>query len=228
MGLFDHFPYTNFHELNLDWILQMLQKIDKTMNEFVAINALKYADPIQWNITSQYEKNTIVIDPQSGTAYISVQPVPVGVTLTDTDYWAVVFDLEQFVTKANGNFTVRVEEQTTDDKKTELVSLDKLDISENKKFLKVDKDFNQEDINNRDASIENLENEKKLKDDRENNLKTMNQFIKQDKERTYKQIFQGKFIEKYNYRYLFSNFVLFELFLLYHKLINHSFRFLLY
>ena len=113
MGLFDHFPYTNFHELNLDWILQMLQKIDKTMDEFVAINALKYADPIQWDITSQYEKNTIVIDPQSGTAYISTQPVPVGVALTNTDYWNVVFDLEQFVTKANGNFTPRVEEQTT-------------------------------------------------------------------------------------------------------------------
>ena len=113
MGLFDNFPYTNFHELNLDWILQMLQKIDKTMDEFVAINSLKYADPIQWDITSQYEKNTIVIDPQSGTAYISVQPVPVGVILTNTDYWTVVFDLEQFVTKANNNFTLRVEEQTT-------------------------------------------------------------------------------------------------------------------
>ena len=113
MGLFENFPYTNFHELNLDWILQMLKKIDKTMDEFVAINALKYADPIQWDITSQYEKNTIVIDPQSGTAYISVQPVPVGVALTNTDYWAVVFDLEQFVTEANGNFTLRVEEQTT-------------------------------------------------------------------------------------------------------------------
>ena len=113
MGLFDNWPYTNFHELNLQWILEMLKKIDKTMDEFVAINALKYADPIQWSITSQYEKNTIVIDPQSGTAYISVQPVPVGVALTNTDYWSVVFDLEQFVTKANGNFTLRVEPLTT-------------------------------------------------------------------------------------------------------------------
>ena len=36
-----------------------------------------------------------------------------GVALTNTDYWTVVFDLERFVTKANGNFTVRVEEMTT-------------------------------------------------------------------------------------------------------------------
>ena len=79
MGLFDQFPYTNFHELNLDWILKALDNIQKTMDQFVALNSLKYADPIQWNITSQYAKNTIVIDPQTGTAYISVQPVPEGV-----------------------------------------------------------------------------------------------------------------------------------------------------
>ena len=113
MGLFDQFPYTNFHEMNLDWILQALKEIQTTTEQFVAINSLKYADPIQWNITSQYEKNTIVIDPQSGTAYISVQAVPSGVALTNEDYWTVVFDLEQFVTKANNNFTSRVEEATT-------------------------------------------------------------------------------------------------------------------
>ena len=56
MGIFRQFPYTNFHELNLDWMLRMLQEIDTTMSQFVAINALKYADPIQWNITSQYSK----------------------------------------------------------------------------------------------------------------------------------------------------------------------------
>ena len=113
MGLFDQFPYTNIHELNLMWILEALKEIQTTTEQFVAINSLKYADPIQWDITSQYEKNTIVIDPQSGTAYISVQAVPSGVALTNTDYWTIVFNLEQFVTRANNNLTVRVEETTT-------------------------------------------------------------------------------------------------------------------
>lgn len=113
MGLFDQFPYTNFHELNLTWILEALKEIQTTTEQFVAINSLKYADPIQWNITSQYEKNTIVIDPQTGTAYISVQPVPTGVILTNTDYWSVVFDLERFVTQAAQNFTSRYESTTT-------------------------------------------------------------------------------------------------------------------
>ncbi len=25
MGIFEHFPYTNFHELNLDWIIDFIQ-----------------------------------------------------------------------------------------------------------------------------------------------------------------------------------------------------------
>ena len=113
MGIFDNFPYTNFHELNLDWMLQALKEIEVTMNQFVTINSLKYADPIQWNITKQYEKNTIVIDPLTGTAYISVQAVPNGVTITNTDYWTVVFDLSQFIVRAAQNFTSRYETATT-------------------------------------------------------------------------------------------------------------------
>jgi len=113
MGLFDQFPYTNFHELNLMWILEALKEIQTTTEQFVALNSLKYADPIQWNIVQQYEKNTIVIDPLTGTAYISVQPVPSGVAITNTDYWTVVFDLGSFVTRAAKNFTNRWEEDTT-------------------------------------------------------------------------------------------------------------------
>ena len=113
MGLFERFPYTNFHDLNLTWILNELKTLEHTINEFVSINALKYADPIQWNIVTQYEKNTIVIDPLTGTAYISVQPVPSGVALTNTDYWTVVFDLGSFVVRAAKNFTDKFEEETT-------------------------------------------------------------------------------------------------------------------
>ena len=113
MGLFDHFPYTNVHELNLDWILEQFLTLKTTIEQFVSINALKYADPIQWSIINQYEKNTIVIDPVSGVAYISVQPVPAGVALTNTDYWTVVFDLGSFVVRAAKNFTSRYEADTT-------------------------------------------------------------------------------------------------------------------
>lgn len=109
MGLFDNFPYTNFHELNLDWILKVLKDIETTINQFVSLNIIKYADPIQWDITRQYAKNTIVIDPVSGTAYISVDNVPQGVALSNTDYWSVVFDLGRFITLASQNFAVSYE-----------------------------------------------------------------------------------------------------------------------
>lgn len=105
MGLYDHWPYTNFHELNLSWILRRMEELSETVKNFVALNTIKYADPIQWNITTQYEANTVVVDPQSGTAYISTKPVPVGVDLTNIDYWSVIFTLD--VISANKNITLR-------------------------------------------------------------------------------------------------------------------------
>ena len=107
------YPYTDFHELNADWLIKTLIEMINQVENFVSLNAIKYADPIQWNITSQYEKNTVVIDPLTGTAYISVQPVPSGVALTRTEYWTVVFDLGSFVTRAAKNFTNRYEADTT-------------------------------------------------------------------------------------------------------------------
>lgn len=113
-GIFTNgFPYTDFHELNLSWVIKTMTELINEVENFVSLNAIKYANPIQWNITSQYEKNTIVIDPQTGTAYISVKPVPLGVSLSDTNYWTVVFDLKSFVVRAAKNFTSRYEEDTT-------------------------------------------------------------------------------------------------------------------
>lgn len=89
MGLFENFPYANFHELNLDWILHELKELEMEITNFVAINSVKYANPIIWNITSQYETNTVVLD-SSGNAYLSVQPVPAGVSLDRTEYWTKI------------------------------------------------------------------------------------------------------------------------------------------
>ena len=89
MGLFENFPYANFHELNLDWVLHELKALETEITNFVAINSVKYANPITWNITSQYETNTVVLD-SSGNAYLSVQPVPAGVALDREEYWTKI------------------------------------------------------------------------------------------------------------------------------------------
>ena len=112
-SFFNEYPYTDFHELNLSWVIKELRTFATTLEQFVSINALKYADPIQWNITSQYEKNTIVIDPVTGVAYISVAPVPAGVIITNTDYWTPVFDLGALTEKAGRNIANKYEENTT-------------------------------------------------------------------------------------------------------------------
>ena len=89
MGLFENFPYANFHELNLDWILHELKELETEITNFVAINSVKYANPITWDITRQYETNTVVLD-SSGNAYLSVQPVPAGVALDREEYWTKI------------------------------------------------------------------------------------------------------------------------------------------
>lgn len=96
---------TDFHELNLDWLISDVKTLAETLNNFVALNSIKFADPIQWNISKQYEAITVVVDPATGTAYLSSQPVPSGVPLSNTDYWSVIFDLD--IAQANNNITLR-------------------------------------------------------------------------------------------------------------------------
>lgn len=93
MAYFEHFPYTNFHDINLDRMIDLMEQFRTELQNFVHLNTVKYADPFDWNITTQYPTNTIVMDPTSGIAYISTQPVPAGAPITDTDYWTPIMDL---------------------------------------------------------------------------------------------------------------------------------------
>lgn len=103
--IWNMYPYTDFHNMNQDWIIRILKEMEKKLENFVATNSIKYANPFQWNITSQYEKNTLTIDAQSGIAYLSVQAVPSGVSISNTSYWTPVFDLSQLFSSYNDNIT---------------------------------------------------------------------------------------------------------------------------
>ena len=87
-------PYTNFHDLNLDWIIEVLNEFNTKLTNFCSLATLKYADPIQWNITSQYEANTVVVD-SNGNAYLSVQPVPSGVSLDRVEFWTKIGNFDE-------------------------------------------------------------------------------------------------------------------------------------
>ena len=99
------YPYVNDEILNLDWLTKEVQTQVEKMDTFINLNTIKYANPILWNITTQYEANTVVVDPVTGTAYISVKPVPSGIGLNNTDYWTVIFTMD--IMSANKNITLR-------------------------------------------------------------------------------------------------------------------------
>ena len=86
------YPNQNDEILNLDWILSTIENLVKETDNFINLNTIKYANPILWNITSQYEANTVVIDGQTGNAYISTKAVPTGVHLNRTDYWTQIYN----------------------------------------------------------------------------------------------------------------------------------------
>lgn len=105
-------PYTNFHDLNLDWIIKALNDFNDRLTDFVSLATIKYANPIQWDITSQYEANTVVVDSQ-GNAYLSVQPVPSGVSLDRTEYWTKIGNFDELFANVKKAITPNDEGHST-------------------------------------------------------------------------------------------------------------------
>lgn len=88
------YPYVDSKNYNDDWLLKTIKEIIKQLDDFVNLNTIKYANPIAWDITRQFEKNTVVVDSRTGNAYISTNPVPSGVQINNTDYWTSIYNYE--------------------------------------------------------------------------------------------------------------------------------------
>lgn len=81
------FPYTDFHELNLDWIVHMIKSLHEEMTEFEAINEITFDGA--WDISKSYSPWTIVtVNDTKG--YISIKPVPAGVQIDNDAYWKMI------------------------------------------------------------------------------------------------------------------------------------------
>ena len=107
------YPNVNDEALNLDWLLRKMTDLIIEVNNFINLNTIKYANPILWDITSQYEANTVVIDPQTGDAYLSTTPVPAGVLLTNTDYWTPIYNYEQAISNLRKQIAAADEGKST-------------------------------------------------------------------------------------------------------------------
>lgn len=89
----------HYYQYDLQWLIDKLLSFEESIKTVIDLQTIHYADPIQWNITTQYSPNTVVVDPNNGTAYMSKQAVPAGVQLTNEDYWVVIFNYQQIYEK---------------------------------------------------------------------------------------------------------------------------------
>lgn len=109
----NQFPYSDFHELNLDWIIKEMKNLAFKMQDFEAANSVSYEGI--WNITNQYQKWSIVLDSQTGYLMIAKRIVPAGIAITNTDYWILVspfkidteFDVNSYNAIANKTVTTK-------------------------------------------------------------------------------------------------------------------------
>lgn len=85
-GFLNQFPYSDFHEMNLDWILKAIKELAREMKDFEASNSIEYVGI--WNISDQYSIWSVVTN--GNNAYLSIKPVPSGIQVTDQNYWRFI------------------------------------------------------------------------------------------------------------------------------------------
>ena len=89
----------HMYQYDIGWLVDKILSFETELNTAIDLKTIHYADPIQWDITTQYAPNSVVVDPKTGTAYMSKVPVPSGVLLTNTDYWVVIFNYQRIYDK---------------------------------------------------------------------------------------------------------------------------------
>ena len=84
----NQFPYMDAHEFNLDWLIRTVKTLFTEMKEYEAVNHVEFKG--DWNITNQYPKWSIVYNENTGDMMISIQIVPKGIEISNTNYWIMV------------------------------------------------------------------------------------------------------------------------------------------
>ena len=99
MGLFNHFPYTNFHELNIDWLMQQVKKIPD-QNLFI-VNAKTSHGVTTLDRTfdeindARLNKDLIALKYNYGTTFPTVQSTDSGHTVILTWMNPAQYDYEE-------------------------------------------------------------------------------------------------------------------------------------
>lgn len=85
------YPYSDSHELNLDWLIKTVKKCEKIVDDFTVFNKIVWSGT--WDASKSYTAWNIVQD-NDGNGYVSIQAVPANVNLTNTDYWVLVAEYD--------------------------------------------------------------------------------------------------------------------------------------
>lgn len=111
MGFFN-FPHTRTYDTDLGWLIKELNRVKELLNQYLENAVITFADPITWNITEQYPALTCVID-SDGTAYLSKQPVPAGVDISNTNYWLPIFNYDDNINELRSQIAYNAQNSDT-------------------------------------------------------------------------------------------------------------------
>ena len=84
------FPHTRDYDGDLGYIIKKLNELNSRYNDFFEYNSIRFNDPLEWAIDRQYAAWRIVYDVTSEILYISKRPVPLGVEISNTEFWEAV------------------------------------------------------------------------------------------------------------------------------------------
>lgn len=101
-NFYNKYPYTDFHELNLDWILKEIKETEKKVDDFTVFNTLTWAG--EWDASKSYVKWSIVQN-ADGNGFICIKAVPPNVDLSNREYWKQVANYEALYAAFNQRIT---------------------------------------------------------------------------------------------------------------------------
>ena len=111
------YPGTSMEEFNLDWVIKKIKELTGIVDTFTLVNKITWGglhDP-----GKEYPLWCIV-DTPTHEGYISIKPVPVGITIDNEDYWrqvanysALYADFQNRIVNCENNI-IALDERATD------------------------------------------------------------------------------------------------------------------
>lgn len=119
--MIEKYPYTDFNEFNLDWVIKKIREIESSMTDYEALHSITFGG--DWDISKQYQAWVIVSDPVTHDGYLSLKPVPNNILLTDTEYWLKIADYTTGLANVNARVDA-VENDITNNIKPDITAIE--------------------------------------------------------------------------------------------------------